>query len=406
MRRSKLTDPCIGPLAETKVSSVPSGSLSLRTTSISIENPATTLTLSAVATGGVFPSTVTVTIEENLPPVGVQDTAEVNAGQSVIIDVVSNDSDPEGTIVRVVSAINGSHGTTSLDRIAPAQLISEYSGVDMMQYPTIDDYVTMQYGGWDGYASMQEMYGTPVDVNQFKVKYTSTNSEYSGIDTFTYVVQDEQGIQSTVSVEVTVIGPTRVISATGATATEDGVFDFVISLDTAAMEEITVLASTVTGTATSGDYAEFSNQLVTFAVGETLKTVTVTVTNDSLVETQENFSLVLSDPRSNGVSDLSKVTFIDGTLDDMSAQGTINDNDMATLSIDDVSITEGDSGSSTLTFTATLSSLIANDVTFYADTQNGSATEADSDYVFTDRSFTITAGNTSQEISINVKGNR
>lgn len=63
--------------------------------------------------GGFSTSTVSVmVIEVNDPPVAVSDSAEVLLGGSVTIDVLVNDSDPEGAILSVVSSTNGSKGTT------------------------------------------------------------------------------------------------------------------------------------------------------------------------------------------------------------------------------------------------------------------------------------------------------
>ena len=110
---------------------------------------------------------------------------------------------------------------------------------------------------------------------------------------------------------------------------------FLVTLSAPATGTVTVDYHTVSGTAGSADFTGASGT-VTFAAGETSKTITIAITPDTLVEGNEQFSVVLSNPQS--------ATIADGT-----GVGTIVDDDTAqpvvpTLAIGDASITEGDSG--------------------------------------------------------------
>ena len=151
---------------------------------------------------------------------------------------------------------------------------------------------------------------------------------------------------------------------------------FVVTLSAPATEAVTVDYHTVAGTAGSADFTGASGT-VTFAPGETSKTITIAITPDTLVEGNEQFTVVLSNPHS--------ATIADGT-----GVGTIVDDDTAppavvpTLAIDDASITEGDSGTSQLTFTVKLSQAASGPVTVNYSTANGTAT-AGSDYTAADR---------------------
>jgi len=63
--------------------------------------------------GGDSTSTVYLdVVGVNETPVATADSAEVLLGGSVSIDVLANDRDPEGSVLSVVSATNGSKGTT------------------------------------------------------------------------------------------------------------------------------------------------------------------------------------------------------------------------------------------------------------------------------------------------------
>ncbi|MCB1560855.1 MAG: cadherin-like domain-containing protein [Xanthomonadales bacterium] len=75
------------------------------------------------------------------------------------------------------------------------------------------------------------------------------------------------------------------------------------------------------------------------------------------------------------------------------------------LSIDDVSMAEGDAGTTTFTFTVSIDNTSGSDVTFDYVTVDGTATTADSDYVgITTTAGTITAGNLTTTIDVTVNG--
>ncbi|MDP1748666.1 MAG: Calx-beta domain-containing protein [Reyranella sp.] len=111
---------------------------------------------------------------------------------------------------------------------------------------------------------------------------------------------------------------------------------FTVSLSAASTTPVTVHYATADGTATAGsDYVAQSGTL-TFAVGETQKTIQVTAIGDAVVEANEGFTVVLTNP--------SGATLADGT-----GAGTITNDDAATppaLSISDVSVIEGNPGTS------------------------------------------------------------
>ena len=64
----------------------------------------------------------------------------------------------------------------------------------------------------------------------------------------------------------------------------------------------------------------------------------------------------------------------------------------SSLSIDDVSVTEGNAGTTIATFTVTLSPISGQTVTVDFATADGTATTADNDYVATSGTLTFTPG--------------
>ena len=113
------------------------------------------------------------------------------------------------------------------------------------------------------------------------------------------------------------------LSASDAEATEGANAEFTVSISQSATGPVTVQYNTSDGTATSSDYTPVSGQTLTFAAGETEKTVSIATTDDSDEEEDESFQLVLSNPSQN--ADLASIS---------TATGTIRDNDELTLSDD------------------------------------------------------------------------
>ncbi|MBL8866482.1 MAG: DUF4394 domain-containing protein, partial [Planctomycetia bacterium] len=120
------------------------------------------------------------------------------------------------------------------------------------------------------------------------------------------------------------------------------IFTFTVTLSAPSGLTVTAAVDTVDGTATAGsDYAAVSD-VVSFLPGETTKTVVVTVNGDVAFSTDETFTVVLSLPDG--------ATILAGT-----GTGTIlNDDTAPVFSIDDVALSEGNSGSTNYTFTVTL----------------------------------------------------
>ena len=171
---------------------------------------------------------------------------------------------------------------------------------------------------------------------------------------------------------------------------------FTVTLDQAATDPVSVDFVTGDGTATSaGGAPDFQavNGTVTFDPGETSKNVFVPIIGDTVPEGAETLTLNLSNPQ-NAELATSQVT------------GTINDYDEApvTLSLGDLKVVEGDSGTKTGIFTATLSGPSDTATTFSASTRNGTAVAGEDYTAITALSRTIPAAQTSGTITITIRG--
>src|SRR4030095_16123414 len=116
-------------------------------------------------------------------------------------------------------------------------------------------------------------------------------------------------------------------------------------------QAVTVNYTTANGTATAGSDYVATNGLVTFAPGTTSQNITVRVIGDQVNEVNETFFVNLSNPTNASIADGQGL-------------GTItNDDSSPTLSISDVSLAEGDSGSTDAGFVVTLSAASGQTVT-------------------------------------------
>lgn len=156
---------------------------------------------------------------------------------------------------------------------------------------------------------------------------------------------------------------------------------------------VTIDYATSRGTATSGsDYAPTSGTLI-FNNGEAIKTFDIHITNDSMDEPDETINLTLSNP-TGGAFLVSPTTSV----------LTISDNDNPpTVSINDVSIAEGNEGTTNFNFNVTLSVQSGYDVSVNYATSNGTA-NAPVDYISKNGTVTFSAatGETSKTITVAV----
>ena len=166
---------------------------------------------------------------------------------------------------------------------------------------------------------------------------------------------------------------------------------FTVTLTGTPTQTVTVDYDTVAGTATApSDYTSTTDTL-TFTPPDVSQTISVPIVGDLVHEPTETFSVHLSSPTN------ATIAKSDGT-------GTINDNDgLPTLSINNTSLTEGNSGTSPMIFTVTLAGATGQTVTVAFATVDNTAT-AGSDYTSTSGTLTFIPPNVSQTISVPIVG--
>jgi glucose/arabinose dehydrogenase len=309
------------------------------------------------------------------------------------VGTISNDDAQPTISINDVSVSEGNAGTTSAG--FTVSLSNPSSQTITVNYATADniatagsDYVTASGTVTFTPGQTSQPVGVTVNGDTTFEPNESFNVNLSGEANAT--ISDNQGVgtinnddvQPTISInDVSVTEGNTGTSAAG----------FTVSLSNSSYQSITVNYATVDNTATAGSDYVTASGTVTFTPGQLTQPISVTVNGDTTFEPNENFNV-----------NLSIVT--NATIGDNQAVGTIsNDDAQPTISINDVSVTEGNTGTTSAGFTVSLSNPSYQTITVNYATADNTAT-AGSDYVAASGMVTFAAGQLTQPIRVTVNG--
>ena len=165
---------------------------------------------------------------------------------------------------------------------------------------------------------------------------------------------------------------------------------FVVALSAASAQTVSCTFATSNGTATAGSDYVASSGALSFAPGEVEKPVVVLVNGDTVDETQETFFLDIANVQNATVGGSRGTAFI-------------NDDDGPTISINDVSVNEGNAGTTTATFTLTLSGASVEAIAVRAMTGGGTAT-ASNDYTPVNTVVVFQPGTVTRTVDVTIIG--
>jgi len=181
------------------------------------------------------------------------------------------------------------------------------------------------------------------------------------------------------------------LSVSDAIFDEAGAFaTFVVTLDKPSTGQVKVNATTADANAVAGsDYGSSGTQTLVFLAGETAKTVTVALTNDTLAEGAEFFDLVLS-------------SAVGATIDDVRGHAFLPRSDVATSAAPSISATAiaAVEGSSALQFQINLSAPSTQAVKFNYATAGVTATGSNYDFANASGTLTFAPGQTVQTLTV------
>ncbi|MBI3922981.1 MAG: hypothetical protein HY318_16285, partial [Armatimonadetes bacterium] len=207
-----------------------------------------------------------------------------------------------------------------------------------------------------------------------------------------YLPGDDTQVRDSVKA-ITTTPPTVQFSPAGQiSASESGTLTVSIDLSAPTIEEVVVPFS-ISGTATDTvDYTMLPVGSVTIPPGQTSASLLISIVDDSLDEPDESIIVTLGDPvhATKGVTAIHTATI----TDDDAPPG---------LSISDVSVTEGNSGTTGAVFVVSLSAASGKTITVDYTTANGSA-QAGTDYIALTGSMTFAPGDISESVTVTVNG--
>jgi Calx-beta domain-containing protein/beta-propeller uncharacterized protein DUF5122 len=168
---------------------------------------------------------------------------------------------------------------------------------------------------------------------------------------------------------------------------------FTVRIPTESLQPVTVQYQTHDGSATvaDNDYVGASG-VATIPAHDTVGTVSIAINGDGTHESDETFTVTISNPNN-------------AVIEDGVGQGTIvNDDPVPAVSIGDLVVNEGNSGTRNAVFTVSLSNPTSDDVTVDFHTEDGTATLANHDYVYNYGDVTISGEATTTTITVLVNG--
>ena len=257
--------------------------------------------------------------------------------------------------------------------------------------------VTVNYATADGTAAAGTEYNSASNTLTFNPGITTQNFNVPIIDD----TNDEEDKTFNVNLSSAVNG--SITDSTGiGTITDDddlpsliindvsvaeaaGNAQFTVTLSPASAKTVTVNYATADGTAAAGtEYTSTSNTL-TFTPGITTQNIDVTIADDTTDEEDKTYNVNLSGA-------------VNASITGSTGLGTITDDDLPALSIDDVSVAEAAGNAQ---FTVTLSPASAKTVTVNYATADGTAA-AGTEYTSASNTLTFTPGITTQNISVTI----
>ena len=328
------------------------------------ENETFTVTLSEATNATIADATGTMTITDN------DDPPALSIGDRTVTET---EGDVDAAFAVTLSAISGKDATVDWET-------ADGTAVQPGDYTSASGTLTFTAGDTSKTVTVTVKGDTLDEDNEtYMVNLSSASNATIGDSSGTGTITDNDAMP--------------VFSIASASATEGGAVTFTVTLTPASGRQTTVGYDTDGGAAVRGTDFTRAMGTLTFAAGDTTKTFAVTTLQDSLDEDDETFTAKLTSASNATLSGSAKT-----------ATGTIDDNDpLPALSINNRTVTEGNSGSQDMFFTVSLTPVSGRQVRVDWETAEGTALE-DEDYKGDGDRLTFAAGQTSKRVKVMVLG--
>ena len=308
------------------------------TFNIDVVNAAPMITLAGLTFITPGATTVTITDDDSATLMLTGDMSVNEGGESATI-TVSLDNAVQGGFTVEVATMEDSAVSADYTIISPVLTFTGTAGEEKTFVVSATD---------DDIAEGDETFTVSLD------NFPGTTLPVGGVPPTTFTIIDND------------LSPS--LTVTGLTFPEDiGTATLTLNSDKSIVGGFSVEVSTVNGSATAPeDYTAFS-QTITFGEGETDKTFTVDIQDNSILEEDETFNIDVVNAAP--MITLAGLTFITPGATTV----TITDDDSAALSIGNVSVNEGE----VAVITVTLDNAVQGGFTVEASTSDGTAMSGD-----------------------------
>ena len=234
----------------------------------------------------------------------------------------------------------------------------------------------------------------PGETTGFSILFDTSTP---GPKTATVTIPNTDDDENPYTFTITGTGTQKNVSIADATIIEGNAgttnLQFTVTLSSVSTQDVSVLFSTVSGTATAGTDFQTTSGTAIIPAGSLTATVSVPVIGDTTFELDETFTVAI-------------VSTGDVIVSDGTGTGTIQNDDAAPIAgIGDVSQAEGQAGSSQFVFTFNIPAPSTLPVTVSYSTADGTAT-AGVDYLPASGVLTIPVGQTTVTVPVTVLGDR
>lgn len=311
------------------------------------------------ATIGTATSTVTIVDDDNPGELAIQSTAEVDEDAGIVTLIVSRTGGSDGEVSVDFATANGT--ATADEDYTPKSGTLTFADGETTKSVVID--------------ILDDNIDEPNE--DFTVGLSNVVGATLGNDTATVTIVDDDnpGVLS--------------IASTASVNEDDGEVLVTVTRTGGSDGEVSVTFNTADGTAVAGsDYTAQSGQILTFADGVTSQTISIPILDDMVQESDEDFTISLSNPTGGATlgNSLSTVTIVD---DDNPGELNI----AATAQVDE------DAGTVTVTVSRVGGSTGAVSVDF---TTSDNTAIAGSDYESNSGTLNFADGETSMDIVVNI----
>jgi hypothetical protein len=306
-----------------------------------------------------------------------------------------NDNDMAAVTVANASAAEGDDltFTVTLDNPVAGGLTVDVTLTDVSATGGAAPLVSPE--DYDNVVAQLSFAGMAGETEQFTVS-TLNDLIFEGTETFEVDLSASNGVEDSDPATGTILdndlAPTVTLSATPLSLTEGSGIPSVVTatLSNPTTQSVTVMLGFAGDASEGADYTRSGTQIVIPALS-TSGTIEIDVVDD-LVDEPDKTVIVSIASVTNGTEPVPQQVTI-----------TIVDDDTATLSIGNGSVTEGDVGTADMVFMVTLSAASEQTVMVDWATANGTATAPD-DYTADSDQLTFTAGDTEETITVAVQG--